>query len=85
MAESKKQQAAMQPRLQRLDQMLGDPPFESILWSHEYDLSGLDNSLRLKIESKQFKRIVFYGIGCSSVVSDIVKGFFLSENISMYD
>lgn len=59
MAGSKKQQAAMQPRLQRLDQMLGDPLFESILWGHEYDLSGLDNSLRLKIESKQFKRNVF--------------------------
>jgi glucose/mannose-6-phosphate isomerase len=61
--------------------MLGNPLFESILWGHEYDLSGLDDSLRERIKSGQFTRIVFYGMGCSSVVSDIVKGFFLSERI----
>ncbi|MFI1126024.1 SIS domain-containing protein [Streptomyces hygroscopicus] len=61
--------------------MLGNPLFESLLWGHEYDLSGLDESLRERIASGQFKRIVFYGMGCSSVVSDIVKGFFLSERI----
>ncbi|MET9385468.1 SIS domain-containing protein [Streptomyces sp. NPDC002928] len=41
----------------------------------------MDEDLRKRIESGQFKRIVFYGMGCSSVVSDIVKGFFLSERI----
>jgi glucose/mannose-6-phosphate isomerase len=61
--------------------MLGSPLFESLLWGHEYDLSGLDPDLRERIELGQFKRIVFYGMGCSSVVSDIVKGFFLSERI----
>jgi glucose/mannose-6-phosphate isomerase len=61
--------------------MLGSPLFESLLWGHEYDLSGLDEDLRERIEAGQFKRIVFYGMGCSSVVSDIVKGFFLSERI----
>lgn len=74
----------MQPRLERLEPMLGDPLFESILWGHEYDLNGLDNGLRTRIESKQFKRIVFYGMGCSSVVSDIVKGFFLTERIPIH-
>jgi len=71
----------MQPRLERLEGMLGDPLFESILWGHEYDLDGLDPGLRSRIESGQFRRIVFYGMGCSSVVSDIVKGFFLSVGI----
>ena len=64
--------------------MLGDPLFESILWGHEYDLDGLGSGLRSRIESGQFKRIVFYGMGCSSVVSDIVKGFFLKERISIH-
>jgi glucose/mannose-6-phosphate isomerase len=71
----------MQPRLERLEKMLGDPLFESILWGHEYDLSRLNYDLRERIESGQFKRIVFYGMGCSSVVSDIVKGFFRSTGI----
>ncbi|KAI1039452.1 hypothetical protein LB505_002588 [Fusarium chuoi] len=74
----------MQPRLERLQPMLGNPLFESILWGHEYDLSKLDNDLRQRIESGQFKRLVFYGMGCSSVVSDIVKGFFLNEKIPLH-
>jgi glucose/mannose-6-phosphate isomerase len=69
----------MQPRLARLQELLGDPLFESLLWGHEYDLSGLDPDLASRISAGQFSRIVFYGMGCSSVVSDIVKGFFLHE------
>jgi glucose/mannose-6-phosphate isomerase len=74
----------MQPRIERLQPLLGNPLFESILWGHEYDLDRLDNGLRTRIESGQFKRIVFYGMGCSSVVSDIVKGFFLNEKIPIH-
>nr|RBQ92839.1 hypothetical protein FVER53263_01713 [Fusarium verticillioides] len=74
----------MQPRLERLQPMLGNPLFESILWGHEYDLSKLNTDLRQRIESGQFKRLVFYGMGCSSVVSDIVKGFFLDEKIPLH-
>jgi glucose/mannose-6-phosphate isomerase len=33
------------------------------------------------IEVGQFDRIVFYGMGCSSVVPDIVKGFFLTHQV----
>ncbi|RKL04775.1 hypothetical protein BFJ70_g2927 [Fusarium oxysporum] len=36
----------MQPRLERLQPMLGNPLFESILWGHEYDLSRLNTDLR---------------------------------------
>jgi len=64
--------------------MLGDPLFESILWGHEYDLDRLDGGLRSRIESGHFKTIAFYGMGCSSVVSDIVKGFFLREHIPIH-
>ncbi|KAJ5202174.1 bifunctional phosphoglucose phosphomannose isomerase [Penicillium cf. viridicatum] len=77
-------QKQMQPRLERLEPMLGDPLFESILWGHDYDLDGLEKGLQSRIESGQFKRIVFYGMGCSSVVSDIVKGFFLNYKIPMH-
>ncbi|KAG9499622.1 hypothetical protein J7337_008081 [Fusarium musae] len=74
----------MQPRLELLQPMLGNPLFESILWGHEYDLSKLNTDLRQRIESGQFKRLVFYGMGCSSVVSDIVKSFFLNEKIPLH-
>lgn len=74
----------MQPRLERLTPMLGAPLFESILWGHEYSLDGLEPGLRGRIEAGQFNRIVFYGMGCSSVVSDIVKGFFLDQKIPIH-
>jgi glucose/mannose-6-phosphate isomerase len=64
--------------------MLGDPLFESRLWGHEYDLGAMDDGLRTRNKSQQFKRIVCYGMGCSSVVSDIVKGFFLNEGIPIH-
>lgn len=73
----------MQPRLARLAEVLGDTLFESILWGDEYDMDGLDPGLRSRIELGQFDRIVFYGMGCSSVVADVVKGFFLREKIHM--
>lgn len=74
----------MQPRVQRLNEFLGSPLFESTLWGHEYSLDGLNDDLRQRIEAQQFDKIVFYGMGCSSVVSDIVKGFFLTEGIPIH-
>jgi glucose/mannose-6-phosphate isomerase len=74
----------MQPRLERLKDLLGNPLFESVLWGHEYTLDGMNKNLRSKIEAGQFNRIVFYGMGCSSVVSDVVKGFFKSQNIPIH-
>lgn len=74
----------MQPRLQRLEKLIGTPLFESILWGHEYDIGGLNNDLHSRIEAQQFRRIVFYGMGCSSVVSDIVKGFFKNQGIPVH-
>lgn len=74
----------MQPRLERLATLLGDPLFDSILWGNEYSFDGLDPGLRSRIESGQFKRIVFYGMGCSSTVSDVVKGFFKNQRIPIH-
>jgi len=74
----------MQPRLERLQKVIGVPLFESLLWGHEYSLDYLNDGLKSKIESGQFNRLAFYGMGCSSVVSDVVKGFFKSENVPIH-
>ncbi len=74
----------MQPRLERLGKIIGNTLFESILWGHEYDLSNMEPGLRNRIGAEHFNRIVFYGMGCSSVVSDVVKGFFKSEKLGMH-
>lgn len=74
----------MQPRIERLSDFLGDKLFESTLWGHQYDLTHLNKDLAERIGQGQFKRMVFYGMGCSSVVSDIVKGFFLTKKIPIH-
>lgn len=74
----------MQPRILRLQNLLGHGLFDSILWGSEYDLKGMDPSLQARIQAKHFDRIVFYGMGCSSVVSDVVKGFFKTEKIPLH-
>jgi len=74
----------MQPRLERLSKVIGAPLFESLLWGHEYSLDHLNVDLQKRIESGQFNRLVFYGMGCSSVVSDVVKGFFKSEKVPIH-
>jgi glucose/mannose-6-phosphate isomerase len=67
-----------------LSTLIGDPLFESLLWGHEYSLEYLNKDLQHKIETGHFKRLVFYGMGCSSVVSDIVKGFFKNEKVPIH-
>ena len=71
----------MQDRVSRLESLLGENLFDSVLWGHEYDMSMFNEELKIKISSGAFRRIVFYGMGCSSVVSDVMKGFFKSEKI----
>jgi hypothetical protein len=48
----------MQPRLGRLEKILGDPLFD-ILWEYEYGLSRLDVRLRGRIAAGEFRRIIF--------------------------
>lgn len=71
----------MQPRVARLNSIIGSPIFESTLWGHEYKLDSLNRTLIEQIKAGHFNKFIFYGMGCSSVVSDIVKGFFITKNI----
>jgi len=71
----------MQPRVERLSRIMGAPIFESTLWGHQYTLDNLDKKLAAQIRAGHFDKFVFYGMGCSSVVSDIVKGFFITHHV----
>lgn len=62
---------------------MGAPIFESTLWGHEYTLDNLNEGLAAKIRAGNFKKFIFYGMGCSSVVSDIVKGFFITHHVDI--
>jgi len=73
----------MQSRLKRYKNFIDDEFIKSILWNEDYSLEGLDIELRQKIEVGNIKRIVFTGMGCSAIVSDVIKAFFINENISI--
>lgn len=73
----------VQPRVARLNKIMGAPIFESTLWGHEYTLDHLNEDLAAKIKAGSFRKFIFYGMGCSSVVSDIVKGFFITHHVDI--
>ncbi|HSW47718.1 MAG TPA: SIS domain-containing protein [Candidatus Saccharimonadales bacterium] len=74
----------MQPRLQRYKKFIDTQFIDSLLWNKDYSLYGLDKNLRTKIEAGQFKNIIFTGMGCSAIVSDVIKGFFANQQISLH-
>ncbi|QMU69981.1 SIS domain-containing protein [Streptacidiphilus sp. P02-A3a] len=66
----------MEPRLDRYALFIAKEYFAGFLKPEEYSLEDLRPELRAKIENGQFKRIVFTGMGCSAIVSDIIRGYF---------
>ncbi len=68
-------------RIQRYRDFIENEFIQGLYRYDEYSLEALKEELKQKIQSKQFNKIVFTGMGCSAIVSDLIKGFFISENI----
>jgi glucose/mannose-6-phosphate isomerase len=68
-------------RLKRYRQFIDNQFVEGLLKNQEYSLEGLREPLKGKILDGQFKQIVFTGMGCSAVVSDLIKVFFAFKNV----
>ncbi|MEU1023213.1 SIS domain-containing protein [Streptomyces sp. NPDC005900] len=68
----------MQSRMERYENFLTNEYRKGFLKPEEYSLADMTDDLRLKIKSGQFKRVVFTGMGCSAIVSDVVAAFFQS-------
>jgi glucose/mannose-6-phosphate isomerase len=67
---------SLESRLDRYERFIGKEYRAGLLKADEYSLEGLTNDLRSRFEQGRFKRIVFTGMGCSAIVSDIVRGYF---------
>ncbi len=74
----------MQPRLKRYKQFIETQYVQGLLRHDEYSLEKLDKKIQKKISSGKYERILFTGMGCSAIVSDIFKGFFAVQNIPIY-
>ncbi|MFF2149205.1 SIS domain-containing protein [Kitasatospora sp. NPDC058190] len=66
-------------RLDRYADFLNTRYRSDFLKSDEYSLDEVTPDLRKRIESGQFDRIVFSGMGCSAIVSDVI-GTFLNAS-----
>ncbi|MFA5029337.1 MAG: SIS domain-containing protein [Patescibacteria group bacterium] len=74
----------MQPRLKRYKQFIETQYIPGLLRNDEYSLEKLGKRIQKKISSGQYERIIFTGMGCSAIVSDIIKGFFAAKSIPIY-
>ncbi|QWF84508.1 SIS domain-containing protein [Amycolatopsis sp. CA-230715] len=66
----------MEARLDRYERFIEKEYLAGLLKPDEYSLDGLTDGLRERFENKRFRRIVFTGMGCSAIVSDIIRGYF---------
>lgn len=75
--------AHIKPRLERYKMFIDTQFLDGMQRNKEYSLEYLSEDLKTKIQQGQFNTIVFTGMGCSAIVSDLIKGFFMSMGISI--
>jgi len=73
----------MQPRIKRYKKYIENEFAASLLWNQDFKLLNFDKNIRCKLTSKDFSKIIFFGMGCSAIVADILKGFIIDQNIKM--
>src|SRR3954471_4096319 len=66
----------MEARLDRYERFIDKEYLPGMLKPDEYSMAELTGGLRERLAANRFKRIAFTGMGCSAVVSDIVRGYF---------
>ncbi|MBS0626381.1 MAG: hypothetical protein JSS32_10055 [Verrucomicrobia bacterium] len=74
----------MQPRIERYKNFIESQFIDSLLWNQDFSMDHLSEKLKRKISAGQFKKIIFTGMGCSAIVSDVIKGFFADQQIPIY-
>ncbi|NQZ06627.1 MAG: hypothetical protein HRT35_05630 [Algicola sp.] len=73
-----------QTRITRYEQFIRNEFAGGLTKNKEYCMSKLDGKLRDDIVSGKFKQVVFTGMGCSAIVSDLIKGFFIESGVPVY-
>lgn len=74
----------MQPRLARYRQFIEEQFLSSLTWNTDYSLERLSDRIRDAAKRGMYRKILFTGMGCSAIVSDVVKGFLAAEHSNLY-
>ncbi|RLV08767.1 hypothetical protein CTZ27_08395 [Streptomyces griseocarneus] len=73
----------MQSRIDRYEEFLTTQYRGGFSKPEEYSISEITPSLRDRMKNGYFKRVVFTGMGCSAIVSDVVRAFFTSVDTEL--
>ncbi|MCA2220020.1 SIS domain-containing protein [Nonomuraea aurantiaca] len=74
----------LQPRIARYSQFINEEYHCGFLKGNEYSSDEFSDDLARRISEGEFSRIVFTGMGCSAIVSDIIRGY-LKEQRSSFE
>lgn len=74
----------MKDRLQRYEDFIQNGYLRGLTRNKEYSLDEVSDELKAKARSGQFKKLVFTGMGCSAIVSDMIKGFIIDEGLPIW-
>lgn len=66
----------MKSRLDRYEEFIEKEYRAGLTKPDEYSVDEVNQDLRDRLAAGKFTRIVFTGMGCSAIVSDIVRGYF---------
>jgi glucose/mannose-6-phosphate isomerase len=72
---------SVQSRLVRYAEFIENEYLAGFRKPDEYSLENLSPDLRRRIRNGEFTRIVFTGMGCSAIVSDVIRGYFVEQRV----
>lgn len=72
----------MESRIDRYQSFIADEYIAGLMKADEFSLDGLTPAFRSWIAGG-VDRVVFTGMGCSAIVSDLIRGFLLNEGLGL--
>ncbi len=71
----------MKTRLERYRSFIEKDFIEQLTRNKEYSLKKVKTELKKRLESGKIEHLVITGMGCSGIVANMIKGFFITYNI----
>ncbi len=74
----------MIPRLKRYKGFIDNEYVPRLERSKEYEIGVIHDAIRKKVDAHAYDTILFTGMGCSAIVSDLIKGLFAHKRIPLH-
>lgn len=74
---------SLESRLVRYEDFISTEFLPGLVKGHEYSVEDVDDELVKKLRDGRFTRIVFTGMGCSAIVSDVIRGYLIEHSVPL--